>query len=602
MLKEIIKNPFVISDKLIKSDNLITSDTITLSNAFFYYRKTDDITVKKLKNIKIILIGYALDTENSQLNHEEILEDLIALYIQDYNLFLDKIDILNGRFVIIVDSNKDTEIYNDATALRPIFQWNKAVFASHESVLKTAVMESENIVLQDFGINNGYLDATNTLDVYKFNPNLTFSFRHRDFTRIYPRTEYKVIDKESILEKIITNLEEQVKWLEKSHKKLYFSLTGGYDSRVSLSLIKPILNNITFFTYMTDFKNTKSAAKKEIYLKDNEIVKNLTNNINLNHQTFGLENYYPDDEFKNSIRNNTSSNHSVNVSYLMYKELEASSLHIKSTLYEIGKMPYPSEMDFTTDYHRLFKLSIKWQTINFKKKIKNKNAYFNSFVERSQFKEIEKFNYNFPMMLFWESRMANWHGNITQETDHTCETFIFLNSRYILDLLLRAEFNVRNNKEIFTEIVDRKWPILQYFIPNSYRTLKDEVSNSNNFELADLKLELSSIKNINTIVNKSEIQILPAENSYLHDDDLTIDFINKSEYDKKVVLKGDYRHPQKNIFIKIDGIEYSINDFYDGKEFLLSGDSYMTVKYRYTKNFDNKSWYDAGRILLTFSD
>lgn len=240
--------------------------------------------------------------------------------------------------------------------------------------------------------------------------------------------------------------------------------------------------------------------------------------------------------------------------------------------------------------------------MNFKKKIKNKNAYFNSFVERSQFKEIEKFNYNLPIMLFWESRMANWHGNITQETDHTSETFIFLNSRYILDLLLRAEFNVRNNKEIFTEIVDRKWPILQYFIPNSYRTLKDEVSNSNNFELADLKLELSSIKNINTIVSKSEIQILPAENSYLHDDDLTINFINKSEYDKKVVLKGDYRHPQKNIFIKIDGIEYSINDFYDGKEFLLSGDSYMTVKYRYTKNFDNKSWYDAGRILLTFSD
>lgn len=574
---------------------------VTLSNAFLYYRKTDDITVKSIKNLKAILIGYALDTEHSQLNHEEILENLIGLYIQDYNLFLDKIDFLNGRFVIIIDSEKDTEIYNDATALRPIFQWNKTIFASHESVLKAAVRESEKIELKDFGINNGYLDATNTIDVYKFNPNLTFSFRDKNFIRIYPRSEYKVMDSQDILEKIITNFEEQVKWIEKINKKKYFSLTGGYDSRVSLSLIKPILNDITFFTYMTDFKNTKNNAKKEIYLKDNEIVRNLSNNININHQIYGLENYYPDEVFEDSIRTNISSNHSINVSYLMYKELEKNSLHIKSTLYEIGKMPYPSEMDFTTDYQRLFKLSVKWQTINFKKKVKNKKKYFNDFIDRSKFEEIEKFNYNLPMMLYWESRMANWHGNITQETDHTSETFIFLNSRYILDLLLRAEFDVRNNKEIFTDIIDIKWPILQYFIPNSYRTLKDEVKNSNTFELADLQLELSNIKNIASVVNNKEIQIMPSENSYLHDDDLTIDFINKSAYDKSVVLKGNYRHPQKNIFIKIDNIEYSINDFYDGKEFTLSGDSFMTLKYRYIKNFDNQSWYDAGRLLLTFS-
>lgn len=602
MLKEIVKNPFVVSDKSIKNDNLITSDTITLSNAFLYYRKTDDITVKKFKNIKMILIGYAMNTRNSDLNQEEILEDLIGLYIQGYNLFLDEIDLLNGRFVIIVDSNKDTEIYNDATALRPIFQWNKSVFASHESVLKAAVREYGNIELNNFGINNGYLDATNTVDVYKFNPNLTFSFKDKSFTRIYPRTKYEVMDRQNILEKVITNLEEQVKWLEKSNKKLYFSLTGGYDSRVSLSLIKPILNNITFFTYMTDFKNTKSTAKKEIYLKDNEIVKKLADNININHQIYGLENYYPNDEFKDLIRTNTSSNHSVNVSYLMYKELKENSLHIKSTLYEIGKMPYPPEMDFTNDYHRLFKLSVKWQTVNFKRKVKDKKAYFNSFIERSKFKEIEKYNYNLPMMLFWESRMANWHGNITQETDHTSETFIFLNSRYILDLLLRAEFDIRNNKEIFTDIVEIKWPILQYFIPNSYRTLKDEVISSNTFKLTNLQLELSSIKNINTVINNNEIQIMPTETSYLHDDDLTVNFINKSVYDKKVVLKGYYRHPQKNIFIKINDIEYSINDFYEGMEFKLSGDSNMTLKYRYTKNFDNQSWYDAGKLLLTFSN
>src|SRR5699024_8066134 len=207
-------------------------------------------------------------------------------------------------------------------------------------------------------------------------------------------------------------------------------------------------------------------VRKNIYRKDQYIVENIAENLNLNHKVFSLKDYYPPEEFKEEIREHSSSNHSLNVSYLMYKEFEENSLHIKSTLYEIAKMPYPAEMDFTTDFDRLFRLSNKWQTTSFKKNIKDKRSYFDKFIERSKFKEIEDFNYNLPMMLFWESRMANWHSNITQETDHTSETFIFLNSRYILDLMMRAEYSVRKNKELLTDIVDKKWPILQYFVPN----------------------------------------------------------------------------------------------------------------------------------------
>lgn len=238
-----------------------------------------------------------------------------------------------------------------------------------------------------------------------------------------------------------------------------------------------MLDKICFFTYIADLDKVKDRVRKNIYLKDKEIVQNIAGNLNLNHQVYNLKDYYPADEFKKEIRSISSSNHSLNVSYLMYKEFEEDSIHIKSTLYEIAKMPYPAEMDFTTDFDRLFKLSTKWQTTSFKKNVKDKKEYFNAFIERSKFKEISDFNYNLPMLLFWESRMANWHSNITQETDHTSETFIFLNSRYILDLLMRADFNVRKNKEILTDIVHLKWPILQYFIPNTYRTLKDQAEN-----------------------------------------------------------------------------------------------------------------------------
>lgn len=598
MSKDILKNPFIISNKNIEMNKLITSKVIKLSKGFLYYSSDTDITEHRTDDINFILIGYVLDTYNGLSSCNEILEELSGLYLQDYNLFLDKLDCLNGRYVIIANTGIDTEIYNDATALRPIFQWNKSIFASHEILVKEAAKIGWNTELEDFGVNNGYLDYTNTVDVYKFNPNLKFSFKDREYERIYPRHSYEVMNKDEILQKLMMNFDEQIKWLNNTDKKLYFSITGGYDSRVSLSLVKPMLEKITFFTYIADLSRIKDGVRKNIYLKDKDNVEKIGDNLNLNHHIYDLKNYYPDENFKEQLSNSISSNHSLNVSYLMYKEFEENSIHVKSTLYEIAKMPYPEEMDFTLNYNRLFRLSTKWQTVNFKRLVKDKKAYFNNFIERTKFKEIERFNYNLPLLLFWESRMANWHGNITQETEHTSETFIFLNNRYVLDLLMRADFDVRKNKELLEDIVHYKWPIIQYFVPNTYRTLKEQAENKNNLELQNLSLRLTSISNLDMKLENNKIIFKPSEDTYLFDDRVGLQIKNTGNKNKYLKIKGGYKHPVKNIFIKINDVRYSINEVTDGIDINLSPEDDLTVEYHYTRNFKNKSWFDAGRITV----
>lgn len=601
MTKNFMKNPFIISKNQINNDELFLNNSISLSNAYLYYSDETAVTVHKSKDIQLILIGYALDTTNGLSSAAEFLRELSSLYITDYHSFLDRTDKLNGRYVIIADAQDETEIYNDATALRPIFVWNQSIFASHENLTKRTVAENTDTVLQDFGVNNGYLDYTNTKEIYKFNPNLKFSFKKQSYERIFPRTDFKPAEKDDIISKILLSFEEQLKWLNQSDKKMYFSITGGYDSKVSLSLVKSMLNKLSFFTYIAHLDRVKDQVRKNIYLKDKEIVQNIAGNLNLNHKVYSLKNYYPPDDFKKEIRNNSSSNHSLNVSYLMYKEFEEDSFHIKSTLYEIAKMPYPAEMDFTTDFNRLFTLSTKWQTTDFKKIVKDKRKYFNDFLERSKFKEISDFNYNLPMMLFWESRMANWHGNITQETDHTSETFIFLNSRYILDLLMRADFSVRKNKEILTDIVHLKWPILQYFIPNTYRTLKDQAENPSTMLLHDQHLELSNVSNIDTSIEQNTLSLRPVSGTYLFDDDVSLNIKSTSGNDRLVKIKGKYKHPVKNIFVKINDVKYSINEITDGIEFNLPKQENITVEYQYTRNFKNESWFDAGKLSIIFS-
>lgn len=601
MTKNLMKNPFIVSENQINIDEKLLNKSIKLSHAYLYYSGNNDITVHTSTDIQLILIGFALDTTDGMSTAAEFLNELSSIYLNDYNEFLNRIDKLNGRYVLIVNTKDETEIYNDATALRPIFVFEQSIFSSHENLTKKAVIENTERVPEDFGVNNGYLDYTNTKEIYKFNPNLKFSFKKQSFERIFPRTDFKIADKKNIISEILLNFEEQVKWLNQSDKTLYFSVTGGYDSKVSLSLVKSMLSKLNFFTYIADLSRVKDQVRKNIYRKDQYIVENIAENLNLNHKVFSLKDYYPPEEFKEEIREHSSSNHSLNVSYLMYKEFEENSLHIKSTLYEIAKMPYPAEMDFTTDFDRLFRLSNKWQTTSFKKNIKDKRSYFDKFIERSKFKEIEDFNYNLPMMLFWESRMANWHSNITQETDHTSETFIFLNSRYILDLMMRAEYSVRKNKELLTDIVDKKWPILQYFVPNTYRTLKDQTENRSTMVLQNQNMEFSRISNIDTVIDGNTLTLRPVSGSHLFDDDVSMIIKNIHHSDRLLKLTSNYKHPVKNIFIKINDVRYSINEITDGIEVNLEKDQDLSIEYQYTRNFKNESWFDAGKLFINFS-
>lgn len=197
--------------------------------------------------------------------------------------------------------------------------------------------------------------------------------------------------------------------------------------------------------------------------------------------------------------------------------------------------------------------------------------------------------------------MANWHSNITQETDHTSETFIFLNSRYILDLLMRADFDVRKNKEILTDIVHLKWPILQYFVPNTYRTLKDQAENRSTLILRDQDLQLSSISNIDTSIEKNILSLRPVSGTYLFDDKVSLNIKNTKTDDRLVKIKGNYKHPVKNIFIKVNDEKFSINEVTDGLEFNLPKHESISIEYQYTRNFKNESWFDAGKLSVIFS-
>lgn len=247
-----------------------------LNHAYFYYN--DETKYKKIERngITLILIGYILDIRDSSQILVSIAESLLDLYSKNNDLFYESLSYLNGRFVLIFDSEDDTCVYSDATVLRPLFYWENDIVSSHEIIIREAVLEELNIELEisSFEMKN-FLDYSNTDSIYKFNPNLYFSFKNQEFIRYYPKDNFE----NQTLEKVLENTEKyflpQVEWLDKNFSTIQQSLTGGFDAKLSLAINKPILNKINFFTYMYKFNENSLYEElnqyKKIYYRDKYI-------------------------------------------------------------------------------------------------------------------------------------------------------------------------------------------------------------------------------------------------------------------------------------------------------------------------------------------
>lgn len=379
--------------------------------------------------------------------------------------------------MLCVSHHDDTKIFSDATALSPMFYYKNSLVASHEIILKYLLKQEYGISLKERNYEmNSFLDYNDTEEIYSFNPNLYFSFRTLKFDRFYPREKYKIQTLKDVIEKTEQYYLPQLKWLNKNYKKVYLSLTGGFDSKLTLALAKPIIDNIQCFTYMYKFNELDRYASlnkyKKVYYKDKVIVDNLVYNFNLNHNYFYFNDYKVPSEYLNQLAKHTSSHHSYKLSYIMQKELKSDEVHLKSTIYELAKLPYHSFADMRVDDDWMVRILKNWAPAEIKEDNKVLLNLYKDYKERNLLDEIVDLDHNLPLIIYWEYRMGNWHGNITQESDFIMDTFILMNNRYMLNQITSLSLNDRAERNYLTEMIKRKWPALNYFVANSFDTLE----------------------------------------------------------------------------------------------------------------------------------
>lgn len=474
----IYKRGYLITDKEVDSPNPNWSKK-KIGNYIVYYDVLNDVTYYKENEKWIFLLGSMIDVRNNTPDKELIIRNAIREWQISEEALFNYLDEISGRYIMMFHDGEKTRILSDATGMKTIIYSRKqTIIASHVQIVQQLTGADHSSLIEQRWIKEygGYHipgHYTPYEDIYFLTPNTLLEIESKEIERFYPRALLTIKNVDSITEEISLLVKRQLKILAEENNKMLFSLTAGIDSRTTLALIKEVSNKFLYFTY---YKVSKKLPKGVESLEiDREVVGEMANNLNLNHRFIPLKedeissDYY---EFVNAVKNNTFRAHSYRLAKFYYDELPQETLHIRSNILEIGRFFYRNKINLPTQ------VNIKSLAQCYNPKAANDkqiHSLLSTYYNHVQMDQI--FNYDPYDIFYWEYRMGTWHAQILLESDVAHDTFIPFNCRRILELMLSVPNSDKKNFTVFKNIINKNWPILNYWGINTLEKPIDRLKN-----------------------------------------------------------------------------------------------------------------------------
>ncbi|WP_404329938.1 hypothetical protein [Mesobacillus maritimus] len=537
----------------------------------------------------VFILGNILDLKNFTSEKSLIVKELLRSLETSQDHFFDYIDELSGRFLILYGNDTTARILSDATGMRTIFySKSKAFLGSHCALVQEYVNSPESTTVQREWLGkytSQFLPGhfTPFEDIVFLTPNTLLDIKSTQVKRFFPREDIKELPTETVVEEISVLAKKQVELLSQKFK-LLLSLTAGLDSRTTLSLLGDYKERFEFFTY------TRSTFNESLDI-DQEIAKEMAENLGLNHHFIMIDQDMKDKEFielTKVLRRNTFSSHAFKLARIyLSKFSKKEHLHIRSNLYEIGRMYFKNNIrnlpkELTPEsMSKIY--SVK--SVEDQKVIEAFNQYYNHV-------QMDKiFNYDPYDLFYWEYRMGTWHAQLLLESDIAHDTFILFNSRKILKLLLAVPETAKKENTVFYQLISKNWSVLDFWKINSRTKLTDYYDNE--FDefgqiLKDIEFNSGSEENPNRIV-PFKTKVFPTR--------------LKFHIDLGAPKKGDYAEVNIPLKVKKDETNYCILQIrspYERRKNL--------GRIHYEVLFDNQlllrediaSWKESNQIIINW--
>ena len=514
---------------------------------YFYFHPSLDWSYADKDDLWICVLGRVIDISEKTYDLNKISHILLAQYEKSSDSFFNYVEQLLGRYVIIIGRNEDAIAFSDAIGMKAIFYNNNGEIASHAKLLSQVTNEIENerdsrfksFWLRDYTAYQLPGNITPYSNIRQLIPNHTFNLKNNKINRYFPREELKHYSLDEAAQKIKEIVDKEIEIIE--DLKFVVSLSGGMDSRTSLSFLKKHIKNTLFFTYYLTDSQDKNYAGNDVLNTDQFIVNNIKNNIPIDHQFIPIDisQFNNEDfrEFTDIIRSNTYLSHNHKLAKLYYDNFTESNLiHIRSNSYEIGRALLRNGYQFNGK-----ELTIENQVMSYSPKAVN-DEEIRELVEEYNinFNPRDHFNYDPYDLLHWESRLGLWHSHVVIESDMAFDTHILINSHQIYKLLLSVPLSERKKGNLFLRIIEKNWPILRFWAINNRSNLLEKYDE----QLIDYGLNLKESE-----IESGNIFDVTKSVPYFYEN-----YVNSAKIyiDKSGPAKGDFVQFVKRVKVKSD--------------------------------------------------
>lgn len=523
MLKENLLYPygFVFTDKEYENiPKYYKRHNILDKYIYFYDERSPSVIYINESDFVIIHGNFKHVGLQESINSNDLAKSLCKLYKNDYSSFLDTLDFIGGRFAIIIGTGNKIEVFNDATAMRSVYYTtdHQNFVASHFNLLKDNVHTETFQLARKYGAIDFTYDRSPALNIRAIMPNFKLDFKSKELNRFFPRenNKYKKLDVEERYQLFERLWKVQVDYFISKFEDIAFSLTGGNDSRISLSMLKEHKDKIRMFTYAS-VTNTEDVSDKFEKSHDNDrrILEQMKNNLDLNHEFYFFKDNkfeFTDEEMSALMKNVFRSHGRFLVAYYMKSFPKEQSLHIRANLMEIGRafLISPTDKNNIESVNSSFIPYALNKTRKKKGNITDLREY--TAEQNEKFYSENLYDYHRLDLAFWETRMGRWHAEIVNETDIAFQSLIPYNMRALIDISLSFPYEIRKSIKFFRDLINRNYPVLNFFGYNNFNNLYEQAT--------------SLDMNIHSPYSKFKNNIFNQFNLYNHDGELISSYKN----------------------------------------------------------------------------
>ena len=437
----------------------------------FYIHPRQQLYTVANEDVGFALVGHAFNPISIQSEEINLLENSIKYYEESEIAFTEYFNQWTGVFALFIFGKDGIRIYGDAAGMYTVFYGtycDKVYCSSHTNLLgdicnlKFDSYITRLINYRFYPLFGKQLpgDLSPYTDFKRLIPNHFVQCNNKEWSvaRFFPTEKVSLCDLpyEEIVKQAANILCESMNLIHKKWQRCAISLTGGCDSKTTLSCTKDAYNKYSYFSYVSsdsEAVDAEAAAKickmlgleHKIYKisdcdEDYEEIQVIKEIMEYNSGNVGRDN--PNDVRKRAF-------------FLRYNEFD---VEVKSWVSEVArayyhkrflKKKFPKRLTprYATTLYKVF--------VTDRKLVRDTDKVFAEFLheyyETSDFERVSWWD-----LFFWEFRMSSWNGLvITGEHQIAYDITIPYNNRTLLQLMLSTPMEYRIKDKVHKDIVKK---------------------------------------------------------------------------------------------------------------------------------------------------